>query len=166
MQNLKRILFIFAIFLCIFTIILSDNADAAGSFKSGITFRNKKIKPLPKTSKTNKVALTPPLSKRTYKKISTAAGKAIKSDNVVGNESLLPTLNIHADDMPLWQCLEKLSRLTRYYIRTRNVRLAKKVSINETGNLAAILDALFPDYKVYVYPEKKEIKVVNNEYNK
>ena len=75
-------------------------------------------------------------------------------------------LNIHADDMPLWQRLQKLSRLTRYYIRTRNVRLLKKVSINETGNLAAILDALFPDYKVYVYPEKKEIRVVNNEYNK
>ncbi len=108
--------------------------------------------------------LPPP--QRTYKKIAPAAGKAIKGSNVVGNESLLPTLNIHADDMPLWQCLQKLSRLTRYYIRTRNVRLAKKVSINETGNLAAILDALFPDYKVYVYPEKKEIRVVNNEYNK
>ncbi len=163
MQNLKRILFIFAIFLCIFTIILSDNADAAGSFKS--TSSARAIKNQSRPPKTNRVALTPP-SKRTYKKNAPAAGKAIKSDNVVGNESLLPTLNIHADDMPLWQCLEKLSRLTRYYIRTRNVRLAKKVSINETGNLAAILDALFPDYKVYVYPEKKEIKVVNNEYNK
>ena len=66
MQNLKRNLFIFALFLYVFTIILSDNADAAGSFKKGNPACNKKPNPTPKTSR---FALTPPKKKELIKKL-------------------------------------------------------------------------------------------------
>lgn len=83
----------------------------------------------------------------------------VKVHNIVGNYSNLPAVYADFKNEPRWQVLENVSKQTNYSFNMKKVNLVERVNMSGTYNLAKILNLIFYNYTVRIYPDKKLVKI-------
>lgn len=79
---------------------------------------------------------------------------------IMGNTNGLPMMDANFNNTPLWKIIQMVHEKTGYKFDTNNINLGLTKTLRKKDiNLAVLLNILFPDAKVYIYPKKREVKI-------